>query len=375
MGRGMAVVATADNPSAIYFNPAGITQLEGSNLRVGLYAIELDPSYRAPNSSTSYENQWKYHAVPQLYYTYTPKDSPLTLGLGAYSPFGLGLEWPQNSGLRSVALESSLNDYTINPVVAWQLPWHLSVAAGLTVSYSEIDLQQGLSAIPNNDVLRFKGDAWALGYNLGTRWQPLEQLAFGVSFRSSSEMDYSGHVETQSSSNPVDPANYSSAGMNYPFPLELTAGVSYRPTKKWNLEFDAQFSDWSEVGNLTIHQTPAATSLVPYPSIPVALDLQSSWYYEWGVTRYFDNGWHVSAGYIFNENSMGDAHYSPLITDLDRHFFSVGTGYRGKHLDFDIAYQFGYGPDRTVVGSVNPAADGTYSFLSQAIALSVGWHF
>ena len=43
--RGEAFVATADNPSAIYYNPAGITQLEGNDLRCGIYGIYYDPSY------------------------------------------------------------------------------------------------------------------------------------------------------------------------------------------------------------------------------------------------------------------------------------------------------------------------------------------
>src|SRR5262245_24244583 len=47
IGRGMAFVATADNPSAIYYNPAGLTQLSGSNLRVGVYGLYLDPSYKS----------------------------------------------------------------------------------------------------------------------------------------------------------------------------------------------------------------------------------------------------------------------------------------------------------------------------------------
>jgi len=34
--RGNAFTATADNPSAIYYNPAGITQLEGNNVSVGV---------------------------------------------------------------------------------------------------------------------------------------------------------------------------------------------------------------------------------------------------------------------------------------------------------------------------------------------------
>jgi long-chain fatty acid transport protein len=106
--------------------------------------------------------------------------------------------------------------------------------------------------------------------------------------------------------------------------------------------------------------------------------------YEFGVTRYFDNGWRVSAGYVFNENSVPDAYYSPLAADMDRHFFSAGVGFRGKRLDFDLAYQFGYGPARTVTGSQpssQPAfltgerADGTYDFISHAVMLTVGVHF
>ncbi len=81
------------------------------------------------------------------------------------------------------------------------------------------------------------------------------------------------------------------------------------------------------------------------------LDWQASWIYELGVTRYFANGWHVSAGYVYNETSVPDAYYTPLAADLDRHFFSVGAGYKGERFDCDIAYQLGYGPAHTVTGS------------------------
>ena len=383
VARGMAVVATADNPSAIYYNPAGITQLPGDNVRGGVYGIYLDPTYQPPGSSTTFDNQKKLHAIPELFYTHGFTNLPVSLGLGLYTPFGLSEKWPQNTGFRTVATQGSLTEYTINPVAAFQLPWHISLAAGLMVNYSSVNLQQGLTPVPNNDLFAFKGDAWALGYNLGARWEPLEQLSLGASFRSSTTMDYSGHTETQSNGGPlpIAPDTDSPASVNFPFPLEANVGVSYRPTEKWNVEFDAQYTDWSALGNLTIHQTPAATSLLPYPTIPLALDWESSWDFEWGVTRYFDNGWRLSAGYIFNENSVPNAHYTPLVSDLDRHFFSVGTGYQGKHFNFDVAYQFGYGPDHTVVGSPTPTgyppgyhpADGTYAFISHAIMLSVGW--
>jgi long-chain fatty acid transport protein len=132
------------------------------------------------------------------------------------------------------------------------------------------------------------------------------------------------------------------------------------------------------LGNLTLHQS-SPNPVVPLSNIPLALDWQSSWLYEFGVTRYFDNGWHVSAGYVYNENSAPDAHYTPFVADLDRHFFSIGTGHKGKVFDFDVAYQFCYGPDRTVTGSMPSAAGqtaaGTYGFISHAVLLTVGMHF
>src|SRR5207247_10495026 len=71
IGRGMAFVATADNPSAIYYNPAGITQLEGHNVRGGIYGLYLGTSYESP-AGGSFDNQDPWNAIPQLYYTYTP---------------------------------------------------------------------------------------------------------------------------------------------------------------------------------------------------------------------------------------------------------------------------------------------------------------
>ncbi len=57
VGRGLAVVATADDPSAIFFNPAGLTQLKGNNLRAGLYAIDLDTQFTPNGGGNTFHNQ------------------------------------------------------------------------------------------------------------------------------------------------------------------------------------------------------------------------------------------------------------------------------------------------------------------------------
>jgi long-chain fatty acid transport protein len=362
--RGEAFVATADNPAAVYYNPAGITQLEGHNVRLGVYGISLNPSYHSPDGGT-YHTSDNLHAVPQFFYAYVPEKFPLSFGLGLYSPYGLSAKWPQDTGFRSVALEGSLSYMTLNPVVAWKILPSLSVAAGPTFNYAETDLRQGLSPYPGSDYFRFKADGTDVGYNLGLRWQPLTQLAFGASYRSETTINYSGHTDM------VPLYKGMSATADFPFPDNLILGVSYRPTPNWNFEFNADYTGWSRLKTVPIQQQVA----VP----PIMLNWDSSWYFEFGATRYLGGGWRVSAGYIFNENSVPDANYNPMVADLDRHFFSLGVGYQGKHFSFDVAYQLGYGPSRTVNGSApsyaGQSADGKYDFLSNAIMLSAGWHF
>jgi long-chain fatty acid transport protein len=384
IGRGMAFVATADNPAAIYYNPAGITQLQGSNLRMGIYAIDLQVNYKSP-SSGSFDNQGTLHAIPQFYYTYTPESFPLSFGLGVFAPFGLSQQWPQDTGFRTVSTEGSLKYYTANPVVALRLGPTLSIGAGLTANYAQLDLQQGVIwPTQPNDEFRFQGDGWAVGYNLGILWKPHEKVALGVAFRSATTFDLQGQTDLYNNVTygpiPVIPQQSVAASTKDPIPLKVISGISFRPTPKWNFEFNADYTDWSCQDQLTIQQTgPSFLPLVP-PTVNVPLQWESSWYYEFGATRYLGNGWLVSAGYIFNQNSVPSSHYSPLVADMDRHFFSLGTGYRGKRFDFDIAYQFGYGPTRTVSGSAlsvpgGQTADGQYTFMSNAIAISVGVHF
>ncbi len=383
-GRGEAFVATADNPSAIYYNPAGIGQLEGFDIRAGIYGIYLDPTFTPPppRNTNTYHIDKQFAAVPQFFAAYTPPDQLLSFGLGIYAPYGLGGSWPQDTGFRAVAISGSLTYLRINPAVALKVAPNLFVGAGLEVDYGSIELEQGLlrTERPFANVFKFSGNAWAPGYNLGALWQPHEKVSLGLTFRSATSLDIQGHTEIQQQ--PIIARTERTAQAGFDFPLEAALGLSFRPTPKWNLEFNADFTGWSSFDTVTIDQQAP-----PFPirqNVPVTLKWQDSWMYSFGVTRYFEKGWHVSAGYTFNENSVPDAYYTPLAADLDRHFFAVGAGFRGKRYNFDIAYQFGYGPDRTVIGStpsstpgrfVGQNADGTYDFLSHAVIVSVGLHY
>ncbi|RYD74684.1 MAG: hypothetical protein EOP84_19490, partial [Verrucomicrobiaceae bacterium] len=136
--RADAFAATADNPSAVYYNPAGITQLDGTRVVLGAYGIHFNSRIDLEADGDPFDNKYDAQIVPQLFATWQPSKGPLTFGIGLYSPFGLALEYDDDVPFRSLAHKGSMVYITLNPVVAWKITESLSVAAGPTVNYAKV---------------------------------------------------------------------------------------------------------------------------------------------------------------------------------------------------------------------------------------------
>lgn len=364
IARGNAFVATADGPSAIYYNPAGITQLEGVNVRGGLYLVSPGVTYETPSGAKTHANS-DFKPVPQFYGVYSPQELPLSFGLGLYAPYGLALDWGQNPPFATEAKKGNLTYLTINPVVAWKILPTLSVAIGPTINYSEADFQQAIGFFPG-DQFKLTGNGWDYGFNAGIRWQPIEQLAFGVNYRYATTVEYHGTAETTPS--PPLPAS-TAASASIHFPQFVVGGVSYRPTKNWNFEFDIDWADWDSVRSIPIQGTALGNLTLP-------LNYRSSFMYEFGVTRQLGKGYFLSVGYFYSENSSPDQNFNPIIPDANLHLGSLGLGYKGKRWDWTGAYQFGYNPSREVTGDQSyPLANGTYRQFNNAFNLAVTLKF
>lgn len=370
IARGNAFVATADNPSAIYYNPAGISQLHGVNFRVGGYGILINDHFEG--DGTSVNTKQRLQGLPEFYATAEIPKVPLTFGLGFYAPFGLGLEWPNNAPFLvspNFPKKGTLEYLTINPVLAYKPIKSLSISAGPTFNHAESELQfLPFGSTVNN--FRFRGRDNDVGFNAGILWHPLKKHSFGITYRSETTMNLQGHADTDI---PVlYPGPFTEAATSrFAFPQDVAFGYSYRPNRKWNLELDADWTDWSRLNDLTLHQSaPGGNQIVP-------LNWQSSWRFGFGATRYFRHGWHVSGGYAFSENSVPSDNFNPIVPDSDRHVFSVGVGRKYRHISWDVTYQLAYGPERTISDQVgfNAAANGNYTYLSHALALSAGYHF
>lgn len=360
IARGNAFVATADNPSAIYYNPAGITQLEGHNAQIAsLFYSPIFADYKS-SSGQRVENDSEILPVPSVHYTFTPEGKNVSFGLGIYSPFGLRMSWPEDAPFATGGYDGKLTYITANPVIAVKLPPSLSLAIGPTINYSELELTQRVGILPG-DYFRFRGDDYGFGFNAGIRWTPYEEWAFGLTYRSKVDVNYEGNAAIRPS--PPLPGKFKSSAP-LEFPQVIAGGVSFRPTTNWNVEVNVDWTDWSSVETLSIRGVPDQT-----------LNWKSSFFYQVGATRQLPHGFFASAGYFFSERSTSERYFIPTVPDTDLHVGSVGLGHKGRHVRWAAAFQLIGGDYRTIDNNVNATVNGRYRLLTPAFSLSMGYHF
>jgi long-chain fatty acid transport protein len=365
--RGNAFAATADSPAAIYYNPAGLTQINGQAITATAYAIQLESEYTAPGGGTT-SMQREFKAVPQLYYAWSPEGRPWALGIGAYAPFGLSTEWEDTSDFATLATRSELTTLDLAGMLAWEITPALSIGAGPVFHRADADLRRNFT--PVNEYF-FEGDGDALGFSAGLRWQPSERHAFGVSYQHHYNINLKGTTGIAG----LLPSQRADA--DFQFPEIVIVGYSFRPSPEWNIEVNVDWTNWDRVNRLTIDTAPPLATTQPF-------NWRSSFFYDLGVTREFSNGFSVSAGYTFAENSVPDSTYTPALPDSDRHIASLGFGYKHDRFALHLNYQFAYSPDRTVEGSpsappgsfpAGQSGDGTYRNRYHAISTSLSYEF
>jgi long-chain fatty acid transport protein len=373
--RGNAFTATADNASAIYYNPAGIAALDGTSVLLGSYAITLDVDIdlEGPGALDSGNINDELQFAPQFFASWKVKDLPLAIGLGVYAPFGFAMEYPDDTPFRTIARKGKIEYITFNPVLAWKITDSLSVAVGANFNSAETTLERGVLA--PGDSFRFKGDGTSVGFNAGMLWQPHRMHSFGVNYRSASNINFEGRSRLQyegfTVATPFGPfpvpggRQEENANVDFDFPQNVVIGYSFRPTEDWNLEINWDWTDWNTLNDLVLHQESG--------DVVLPFGWESSAFWEFGVTRKFGKGLRASAGYIYSENSSPNATFNPIVPDSNRHIYSVGIGQSLEQLHWDFAYQYAHGPKRNI--DQGTAADGVYRFDSHAFTLSFGFHF
>ncbi|MDP0490455.1 MAG: outer membrane protein transport protein [Verrucomicrobiota bacterium JB023] len=347
--RGGAFVATADNASAVYYNPAGLTQLSAPQAQVGVYSIQLGNTYT--NGSTTLDADQDLQAIPHLYYA-TPVTDRLAVGMGLNVPFGLATDWGSgaNNPFRQVATTSKFSYLTASAVAAYEVTDQLSIGMGATVSFANAELSQYSPLTMSESTL--EGDGVNAGAIFGLRYQPHEQHSFGAVLRTGGRFELDGSISV-----------LGSASLAFDIPTTAAIGYAYRPTDKLIIEANVEWADWD---SLNTYDLKANT---PFPLPSLAFDWRSAFIYEIGFTYQLTDSFAVHAGYDYNEGAMTDTYYNPGIADADRHWLNLGFTHTLDDFEWSVGYQFGFS-DHTVTESVI-GTNGDYEARHHAFFLSL----
>jgi long-chain fatty acid transport protein len=380
MANAGAFTARADDPSAIFFNPAGLARLDGSRLNVGTNAIFLTGSEFESAGTGQRFNQADNIAWPSsLYYTHKVNDR-WAYGLGFTSPFGLKTQWDSSFEGRFISRESNLAVAAFNANGSFKVGKSWSVAVGIDWAKADIrelsrDLDLAALCGPGCEGFsKLTGDGTDIGWNVAAQWVGESGWRWGGSYRAEMKPDIDGEVDF---SVPVAVSAFfpdGGAKAIIPLPASFATGVGY-VGKKWEGEIDVVWTGWSVFEHLDID---IETNTLAVGDISQTEDWHDTYSYRVGYSYHINDRHEYRLGAYLDRNPVPNTHVRPRLPDADRTSAQVGYGYAGKGgFTFDVAYQALFFDDRTATGSPTSASDpvqpGEYTNFTSLLGVSVGW--
>jgi long-chain fatty acid transport protein len=376
---GTAFVAVADDPSALAYNPAGITQLKGTNIYGGPTFVAPSTTFKSPSGAEE-KTEFQVFFPPHFYATSDIGTDDFRVGLGMFAPFGVGgRKWDEHGLTRFISTESMIGTLWINPTVAYQVLPKLSIGIGIDYMISQnkakrkVD-QSALGAGEGELKLKALGDGW--GYNAGLLFKPDAKISLGFAYRSRIRVDHSGRIKFKNIAPALQPAfgapEFSTdIETTLTFPDIVSFGAAYRPTKELTFSFDLEQIRWSTFKKATLdleHEVPAAG----FTDNSTPLDWRDIWTIKFGAEYRVNERFALRGGYVYVQTPVPNHTIDPSNPDSTQHNISVGFGYTKNRIVFDFFYMAGFYTTRTVE---NQILSGKYDNFIHYVGFSFGQRF
>ena len=371
---GGAMIGKADDPSAVAYNPAGITQLPGVQVLGGLTTlmpqstVEVSVAQTGQSETTDTKSLGLDGIAPHAFLTWQLNDK-FWFGLGAFTRFGLASEYDSDWIGRYKEYYAGVATYSINPNIAYKINDQLSVAVGVEAMYVDVEIKKkaDLSAYGLSDGdADLAGDCWSPGYNLAVHWKPTKWLATGLTYRSEIHAHVSGTVDFSGipGYNDQDVVGY----LNLPASWSL--GLAFQLTDKLNVEVDAIYTQWSTYEDIVFEYEELST-------VTEEKDWKDVWRLQLGLEYAWNEWLDLRCGYTYDQSPMNDDYYDYMIPLYDRHIVSVGTGMHWGKVTLDLSYAYLFSAEKDVtISSSGETQDVSFKDAHCHItSMSVGYAF
>ena len=369
LGRAYAGVGVdGTDISGVYYNPATMTLHKGTKVQAGGVGVGLNLEFSDDHDESHDQNgRGAEQFIPHGFFTHQINDSTW-FGLGITVPFGMGTEYGESWAHNATGVSANIITVDINPNVAWKVNEKFSIGAGISLQYAQADLkkksQKSLGDATLTPMTEIDADSTAWGWNVGVMWSPLENLRFGLSYRSNVVHDAEGDLTIEGlrdapDASPLDPAMLNGT---YKGSATVEAPAWAMATAAWDvndlLSLYATFrwANWSSFDTLEVE---GSATLPTGTAIPLGTTIKNNWkdtyLFSVGGDLRLTDFWTLRGGVGYETSPIKDPKTrTSIIPDANRWWFAVGSSFKwSEQFSTDVSFAHLHG-----VGERNLWEDG-----------------
>ena len=366
-----AFAATADDPSAMFYNPAGNAFIDRFTLEAGGFAI-LRPTARLDGQSPYPGDGYSASMSKSPYgighgYAVLPLSNSVKLSAGFWTPNGLGVPWENANTFagRFINQRNDIRQIAVSAQLAVKLSDSIAIGAGPEARITDVRLGENISAVnPFTqrvvDIAHVSivsaGEPVKVGFAAGLLIKPCDRVRLGISYHSHVDVDLNGPAsfgQIPTGSPQFDAAVAQSlpfgkgaqARTTLQFPSVTMFGIAYEVTPRLTLEADGTYTTW-KVFDQTVLQIDGL------PDTTLVHNWQNTWTLRAGLTYKVGSRSWVAGGFVYDQTPQPDADAGVFLPDANRTGGTIGAGIAvSKRFEFQFSSLFLWFHERTITTS------------------------
>ncbi len=321
-GNGLAnagAAALATDPSVLMSNPAGLTELKGTQISANGQLILGDMRF-SRDSNNQFNGNEGGNALQYLpgasFFVSHQIDDRSAIGFGMYGNFGLALDYDDDWAGRYFNQEAAIIGVSFQPTLAHKFTDDLSIGIGPRIMYA---YYRNETAINNNLLglrdspdgqLEYKDTDVGAGINLGLLYRLSERTQIGLAYTSKIDLEFKDSPSVRKVDNPIINAalrrlDVDSLELDMSVPQTMLLSVAHDLDPQWKLLGSLGWQDWSEFGEIGVEVDANAA------------DVSRT------ANRQYKDTWHASIGTQYQATprlrwSVGLGYDSSAVEDKDR---------------------------------------------------------
>lgn len=341
--------ALATDPSVLMINPAGITQLQGTQVSANAQVILGDMRF-SRDSRNQFDgneggNALQYLPGVSLFISHQI-DERSAIGFGMYGNFGLALDYDDDWAGRYFNQEAAIIGVSLQPTLAYTFTDDLSLGIGprIMVAYyrNETAINNNLLGLLDrpDGQLEFKDTDVGTGVNLGLLYKLSERTQIGFAYTSKIDLEFEDKPSVHTVDNLIINTALNRLGadsleLDMSVPQSALFSVAHDLNTQWKLLGSLGWQDWSEFGNIGVEVDAGALGV----SRTVDRQYKDTWHASLGAQYQIDPRLRLNTGLGYDSSAVNDKDRTVDNPMGEAWRLATGINYQiDKGLDLHAAY-------------------------------------